>query len=397
MSKKTVGECAKLIRGVSYKKQDAIQTPKEGYIPVLRANNIVNNQLVWTELIYVPCEYVNDSQYVRAGDVMITMSSGSKAHVGKVALANKDFFATFGAFCGKLVCKEIDPKYLAFVLQSRTFRQYIESASKGTNINNIKQSHILNYEIEVPQDCEQKRIVSKIEELFSKLDASVAELQTAKEKLKVYRQAVLKEAFTPGKDWKKLKALDVGEVKLGRQRSPQNVSNLYPTKYIRAANITEQGLDLSDVLEMEFTPTEQSKYTLQENDIVISEASGSPTQGKPALWKCELQTCCFQNTVIRHRVKEANPEYVFWYYKYLYISGYFSRIVGGVGINHLGAKNFSNIEIPIPSVLDQTKIVQRIERVLSVYGNIEQTIDTSLQQAEALRQSILNQAFEGGL
>ena len=398
MSKKTVGECAKLIRGVSYKKQDAIQTPKEGYIPVLRANNIVNNQLVRTELIYVPCEYVNDSQYVRAGDVMITMSSGSKAHVGKVALANKDFFATFGAFCGKLVCKEINPKYLAFVLQSRTFRQYIESASKGTNINNIKQSHILNYEIEVPQDCEQKRIVSKIEELFSKLDASVAELQTAKEKLKVYRQAVLKEAFTPGKDWKKLKALDVGEVKLGRQRSPQNVSNLYPTKYIRAANITEQGLDLSDVLEMEFTPTEQSKYTLQENDIVISEASGSPTQvGKPALWKCELQTCCFQNTVIRHRVKEANPEYVFWYYKYLYISGYFSRIVGGVGINHLGAKNFSNIEIPIPSVLDQTKIVQRIERVLSVYGNIEQTIDTSLQQAEALRQSILKQAFEGGL
>lgn len=398
MSKKTVGECAKLIRGVSYKKQDAIQTPKEGYIPVLRANNIVNNQLVWTELIYVPCEYVNDSQYVRAGDVMITMSSGSKAHVGKVALANKDFFATFGAFCGKLVCEEIDPKYLAFVLQSRTFRQYIESASKGTNINNIKQSHILNYEIEVPQDCEQKRIVSKIEELFSKLDASVAELQTAKEKLKVYRQAVLKEAFTPGKDWKKLKALDVGEVKLGRQRSPQNVSNLYPTKYIRAANITEQGLDLSDVLEMEFTPTEQSKYTLQENDIVISEASGSPTQvGKPALWKCELQTCCFQNTVIRHRVKEANPEYVFWYYKYLYISGYFSRIVGGVGINHLGAKNFSNIEIPIPSVLDQTKIVQRIERVLSVYGNIEQTIDTSLQQAEALRQSVLKQAFEGGL
>lgn len=272
------------------------------------------------------------------------------------------------------------------------------SMGKGGTQKNISQSVLKSLDVVVPPIPEQERIVSKIEELFSKLDASVAELQTAKEKLKVYRQAVLKEAFTPGKDWKKLKALDVGEVKLGRQRSPQNVSNLYPTKYIRAANITEQGLDLSDVLEMEFTPTEQSKYTLQENDIVISEASGSPTQvGKPALWKCELQTCCFQNTVIRHRVKEANPEYVFWYYKYLYISGYFSRIVGGVGINHLGAKNFSNIEIPIPSVLDQTKIVQRIERVLSVYGNIEQTIDTSLQQAEALRQSILKQAFEGGL
>ena len=47
----------------------------------------------------------------------------------------------------------------------------------------------------VPHLNEQERIVSKIEELFSRLDASVAELQTAKEKLKVYRQAVLKEAF----------------------------------------------------------------------------------------------------------------------------------------------------------------------------------------------------------
>lgn len=292
--------------------------------------------------------------------------------------------------------KEVCLKYLLYFF--RYYEAQLQRSGTGTTFKAITQNVVKNIEVPVPSIEEQERIVSKIEELFSKLDASVAELQTANEKLKVYRQAVLKEAFTPGKDWKKLKALDVGEVKLGRQRSPQNVSNLYPTKYIRAANITEQGLDLSDVLEMEFTPTEQSKYTLQENDIVISEASGSPTQvGKPALWKCELQTCCFQNTVIRHRVKEANPEYVFWYYKYLYISGYFSRIVGGVGINHLGAKNFSNIEIPIPSVLDQTKIVQRIERVLSVYGNIEQTIDTSLQQAEALRQSILKQAFEGGL
>lgn len=268
----------------------------------------------------------------------------------------------------------------------------------GSGMVHITKGPFMNTPIPVPSIPEQKRIVSKIEELFSKLDASVVELQTAKEKLKVYRQAVLKEAFTPSEEWKRIKALDIGEVKLGRQRSPKNISNLYPTKYIRAANITEQGIDLSDVLEMEFTPTERSKYYLQENDIVISEASGSPAQvGKPALWKCEIPKCCFQNTVIRHRVTQANPEYVFWYYKYLYMSGYFSSIVGGVGINHLGAKNFSNIEIDIPSAAEQTKIVQKIEQIISVYSNIEQTIDTSLQQAEALRQSILKQAFEGRL
>lgn len=192
------------------------------------------------------------------------------------------------------------------------------------------------------------------------------------------------------------KAFEIGEINLGRQRSPQKISNNYPTKYIRAANITENGLSLDDLLEMEFTPSERQKYYLKENDILVSEASGSPTQvGKPAIWKNQIKNCCFQNTVIRHRVTSEHPEYIYWYYKYLYVSGFFSKIVGGVGINHLGAKNFSNIDIIIAPYDDQLRIVSEIESQLSVCDIIEKTVDVALQQAEAMRQSILKKAFEG--
>jgi type I restriction enzyme S subunit len=56
-----------------------------------------------------------------------------------------------------------------------------------------------------------------------------------------------------------------------------------------------------------------------------------------------------------------------------------------------------NIEIPLPTLEKQKEIVKEIESRLSVCDSIEKTIDTALQKAEALRQSILKQAFEGGL
>ncbi|MBE8967567.1 restriction endonuclease subunit S [Nostocales cyanobacterium LEGE 12452] len=90
--------------------------------------------------------------------------------------------------------------------------------------------------------------------------------------------------------WTKVDAL--GEVQLGRQRSPQNRSRDYPTRYIRAANITEDGFDLTDVMDMEFKPHELERYQLKYGDILLSEASGSADQaGKPALWRDQIPNC----------------------------------------------------------------------------------------------------------
>lgn len=291
----------------------------------------------------------------------------------------------------------INAKYLYYHLLYKW--RYVNTDKQfGSTVRYVRMSNFTSYTLPVPSLPEQERIVSKIEELFSELDNGVETLKKTKQQLAVYRQAVLKEAFALKCGWSVKKAFEIGEINLGRQRSPQKISNYYPTKYIRAANITENGLSLDDLLEMEFTPSERQKYYLQENDILVSEASGSPTQvGKPAIWKNQIKNCCFQNTVIRHRVTSEHPEYICWYYKYLYVSGYFSKIVGGVGINHLGAKNFSNIDIIIAPYDDQLRIVSEIESQLSVCDSIDKTVDVALQQAEAMRQSILKKAFEGKL
>ena len=199
--------------------------------------------------------------------------------------------------------------------------------------------------------------------------------------------------------WLWLTAESVGIVQLGRQRSPKNRSKDYPTKYIRAANITEQGLDLDDILDMDFLPHELSAYRLEKGDLVLSEASGSAAQvGKPAIWNDQIPNCCFQNTVIRHQPHCRDyAVYLLWLYRFFYVSGKFAQVAGGVGINHLSAFKFAQIALPLCSLAEQQEIVRLLEERFAAIEWQEREIDSALKQAETLRQAILKKAFVGQL
>jgi hypothetical protein len=109
-------------------------------------------------------------------------------------------------------------------------------------------------------------------------------------------------------------------------------------KYLRAANITPEGLDLTDLLEIDFTPAERAMFSLQVGDVLLTEASGSAAQvGRTALWRGEIDDCCYQNTVIRFRPHLALPEYALVVFRRHGASGVFARAARGVGIQHLAA------------------------------------------------------------
>ena len=190
----------------------------------------------------------------------------------------------------------------------------------------------------------------------------------------------------------------LGHVQLGRQRSPKNRSKDHPTKYIRAANLTEHGLDLSDVLDMEFSPAEKTVYSLHEGDILLSEASGSPDQvGKPVIWNTELNECCFQNTVIRLRPTLLASHFLMVVFRHFYFNKVFAQVAAGVGINHLSAAKFSKMAVPLAPEAEQNQIVDEVAERLSQTVKTNELVIANLRRAAFLRQSILKQAFEGKL
>ena len=286
------------------------------------------------------------------------------------------------------------PKYIFYRLQIIQFdhsthkRYWIQSYSK------IK--------VSIPSLDEQSRIVARIEELFSELDKAVDTLNTTKEQLAVYRQAVLKDAFSniPREMYKPLK--------LVMEEMPQN--GLYKSKSFYGEG--NPILRIDGFYDGEVVPNyeykrvrleaeEIKKYALHIGDIVVNRVNSMSYLGKCALIRNLEEPTIFESNVMRFRLdkQQIDLEYAMYY-----LSTSFGRheliknakqAVNQASINQT---DVGNALIPIPKDLEaQRNIAQKISAHIAVCNNIEQGIDTALAQADAMRQSILKQAFEGKL
>jgi type I restriction enzyme S subunit len=80
-----------------------------------------------------------------------------------------------------------------------------------------------------------------------------------------------------------------------------------------------------------------------------------------------------------------------------YIQSQFRDGANSTTQSAFGIQKFRLLRIPLPSLEEQNQIVQEIESRLSVCDKMEQSLNESIEKAEALRQSILKKAFEGKL
>jgi type I restriction enzyme S subunit len=189
---------------------------------------------------------------------------------------------------------------------------------------------------------------------------------------------------------------DVADVRLGRQRAPKNHFGDSMRPYIRAANVTWAGLDLSDVKTMNFTEDEMATYRMEPGDIVLSEASGSPGEvGKPALWSGEISDCAFQNTLIRVRPREHNPKFLMHYFRYLALDGQFVEHSRGVGIHHIGRARLASWPIPLPPLDEQLRIVELLEDHLSRLDAANAYLAAGQRRLDAMERAALASSRDG--
>ncbi len=354
----------------------------------------------------------SSARLLPAGTVLLT----SRATIGKVAIT-KVPIATNQGFANFLCKEEIVNVFLAYYLRSIT--DLLISLGRGTTFLEVTKQTLLNVEIPLPPLPEQHRIVAKIEELFTKLDAGINELHNAQSQLKRYRQSVLKAAFE-GKLTEAWRAEHQDEIepatviegdlpdgwtwvtagkiaqKIHYGYTESATNDPIGPKFLRITDIQNNSVNWDSVPYCRIDEGKQQQYLLKENDLVFARTGA--TVGKSFLIQGSIPDAVFASYLIRIVLeKEINPKFVYTFFQSQF---YWLQIhqgkVGSLQPN-VNAKILSQITLPLPPFSEQQAIVSEVESRLSVADAVEKTVTAELKRAEQLRQSILKKAFSGKL
>ena len=385
----------------------------------------------------------SSARMLPAGAVLFT----SRAPIGYVAIA-KNPIATNQGFKSFVLQEGILPEYVYWWLKGS--KQAAESLASGTTFLELSGANAKKLPIPMVSLARQREIVAEIEKQFSRLDEAVANLKRVKANLKRYKASVLRDAVegrlvpleaelarregrtyetgeqllqriletrrdqwtrsgayktplnrrndSPGElpdGWVWSTYEQVGRMQLGRQRSPKyhNGPNMRP--YLRVQNVFEDRIDLSDVMEMEFNASDFEKYQLASGDLLLNEGQSPELLGRPAIYRGELPGACFTNTLIRFRAAEGvSVEFALHLSRHYMLAGRFvDEGTITTNIAHLSLGRLATVEFPLPPFAEQKRIVEEVERRLSLVRGVEIGVDANLKRAQGLRSAVLTNSF----
>ena len=326
------------------------------------------------------------------GDLLMVWDGARAGFIGK---AKK---GAVGSTLMKIEAKKgIEKDYLFYFLLS--LYKKINTNPRGVGIPHVEPSLLWTSELIIRSIPEQRAIVQKIENYFELLDKGIADLKTAQEQLKVYRQAVLKKAFEGGYPSVTIDAISFSRGGYAFKSSDFKETGEY--QVIKIGNIRPGILRLNESPAFVNNPGKivLEKYLLKINDIVITLTGTRKKRDYGYTAIVNKPNLLLNQRVAYLRFSEKCISKYFLYYSWTepFKEQFFGSETGNVGQGNVGMKSIQKTIMPLPSINQQKQIIKEIESRLSVCDKVEQSISESLEKAEALRQSILKKAFEGKL
>jgi restriction endonuclease S subunit len=343
---------ADYVRGLTYSKGDEAEQPTPN--AVLRAQNVSldESRLVLDDLRYLRPDFEGSAEKrLRADDILVCSSSGSKAHLGKVAFVLTDMPYFFGGFMGALRSKRnlIEPRFLFRILTSSHHKAFLAGLTEGANINNLKLTEYLEYEIPLPPLDEQRRIVTEIEGYQKILGGARQILAGYKPKLEVEP------------DWEMQR---LGDVLLSMRNGCDVEQGDTPAKF-RVSRI-------QSIADGTFNP-DKTKWTndtvaegrfLEVGDILLSHINSEPHLAKTALFRgCSERVIHGINLLcLRPNREIIVPDFLaYWLKQEQFIAKALTYAKRAVNQASITGTDLKGIEVPLPPLEEQRRIVAELD------------------------------------
>jgi type I restriction enzyme S subunit len=430
----SIGDVAESMKNGVYKPADAYS---EDGIACLRMYNVEGGKIVWKDIKRMRLSKEDFEMYrLLPGDLLVNRVN-SRELVGKAAMIPDGLEPC--VFESKnirlrLLTKLVEPKLVAFKLLLDGSRHFANNAQQVVGMASISQPQLAAFPIPLPPLAEQKRIVAKIEELFSELEAGEESLRVARRQLGVYRQSLLKQAFE-GKltaQWRtenpaqldspaasdvspeELKDFDALPRGWRYTRFGNSIHHIDAGKSFRCEerrpSTDEVGVaKVSAVTWGEYDEAESKtcidpekvtpEYFIRPGDFVLSRANTIELVGACVIVRHVTQRIMLSDKTLRITMDDALKPFFLHYLRSrqgrLEIE---KRSTGNQeSMRNIGQERIRSIIVPQCSLPEQQEIVRLLDEQFEVIERNEREIDAALKRSEALRQAILKKAFTGRL
>ena len=374
----------------------------------LRITDIQDGHVDWNEVPSCDIPKADIPKYrLSSGDLVFARTG---ATTGKSFLIGQCPEAVFASYLIRVrVTANVDSRYLSAFFQSPDYWRQIESSKRGIGQPNVNGQILGEVQFPLPPLPEQRRIVAEIEKQFTRLDAGVAALRRVRANLKRYRAAVLKAAceghlVLTENEWKQIPLQDlIGKISQGWSPKCDLARDALPDEWAIVTTTAVQSMRYIDnqgkPLPTAFKP--RPHIEIKEGDFLMTRKGPRKRAGVACLVRSTRSRLMVCDTVYRFRCHEDQvvPSY-------LELALNSPSVVEAIdrqkaGINESGVSlthdKLGGVLIPLPPLAEQKRIVEEVERRISVVEELESVVTANLQRATRIRQAILQKAFQGGI
>lgn len=290
-----------------------------------------------------------------------------------------------------------DKDFFYYLLSSNYMYQQFTNKASGTTVKNLNIDLVKSTNIPLPPLPEQQRIVTKLDNLFDKIDKAIALHQKNMDEADVFMGSVLNDVFGELEERYSVS-------KLSDFASFQN-GYAFKSKEFNTEGIGLRVIRIGNVLDLNKNPVyiderdEFEKYLLKENDIVIS-MTGTRTKKDYLFVRVVDSSDSYLNQRVGKIVNNEKSNHKFLYY-FIQSSSFRDKIfkfeTGAVNQGNMSGKDIMNSNIANVPLVVQQNSVSYLDQISEKIEKVKSVQEEKMDRLKALKASILDRAFRGEL